>query len=150
MTQLVKLGEYEIASESLCNLIKLADALEVVKTKDDGSIYLKFKADLILETANNFAVLADGFNVQIATQIHFNPGLEREEFRDMVMQNFYKTNRKLVEMAGELMALDMTEEEITEVVEGTKTMRHSAEGTRELQKYGSNHECCDNNTGCCG
>lgn len=144
MTSLVKLGEYDITTESLGNLIKLADSLEVVKTKEDGSIYLKFKADVILEIEKNFATIVDGFNVQVATQIHLNPDIEKTEFKDLVIQNFYETNRKLVAMAGDLMNLDMTEEEITEVVEGIVPMRHSAEGTKYIQQYNSN------DPGCCG
>lgn len=119
---LVKIGNREITESALDNLVKLANTLEDVKTRDNGDVYIKFKKDVIIETGNNFAILADGFNVQYADQIHFNPEFEKDVFKEMIISNFSEARYSIIEKAAELMDKELTKEEIEAVVNGTKIM----------------------------
>ncbi len=117
---LVKLGNKEITEPALDNLIKLANSLEDVKTRGNGDVYVKFKNDVIIETGNNFAVLTEGFNVQYANQIHFNPEFEKETFKKMITESFSDTRYKIVEKAAGLLDRELTHDEISAVVAGAK------------------------------
>ena len=122
MSNLVKLGNKDIEESALDNLIKLANCLDDVKTRNNGDIYVKFKKDVIIETDSNFAILSGGFNVQHANQIHFNPEFEPEEFRKMIRESFSDSRFKIIERAAELMDKELTKDEIIAVVNGKKIM----------------------------
>jgi len=123
MNDLVQLGQYSITTEALGNLVELANALKVVKTKEDGSLYLQFKGDVILETEKNIATFVDGFNIQLATQIHLNPNMEGIELKEMIKSSFGESKRLLVKMAAAGLDVKLTEENITEVVGGIKSIQ---------------------------
>lgn len=120
MNNIVKMGNREISERSLDNLIRLADAIETTEVRENGDLYLKFKKDVIMECPNNFAILVDGFNVQYANQIHFNPEFDKEVFKDMITKNFSEARYKIIERAAELMSKELTKEEIEAVVNGKK------------------------------
>ena len=120
MNNIVKMGNREISERSLDNLIRLANAIDTTEVRENGDLYLKFKKDVIIESPNNFAILVDGFNVQYANQIHFNPEFDKEEFKDMITKNFSEARYKIIERAAELMSKELTKEEIEAVVNGKK------------------------------
>ena len=120
MNNIVKMGNREISERSLDNLIRLAKAIDTTEVRENGDLYLKFKKDVIIESPNNFAILVDGFNVQYANQIHFNPEFDKEEFKDMITKNFSEARYKIIERAAELMSKELTKEEIEAVVNGKK------------------------------
>ena len=115
--EMIKLGNQEISTTALDNLVKLANSIDEVNTQDNGQLYVKFKSDVIFETGN-FAVLTDGFNVQYATQIHFNPEFEREIFKNMVTSSFSDAKYKIIEKAAGLLDRELTHDEIKHVIEG--------------------------------
>ena len=120
--ELVKVGNKEITESSLDNLIKLANSIDNIKTRETGDIYIKFKNDVIIETGGNFGLLNDGFNVQYANQIHFNPEFEKDEFKSMIINNFSDARYNIIEKAAELMEKELTKDEIEAVVNGAKIM----------------------------
>jgi hypothetical protein len=128
---MVKIGNREITTHSLDNLVKLADAMDDVKIRDNGDLYIKFKKDLIVENNGNFALISDGFNVQVANQVHFNPEFERETFKKMIIDSFTDTRYKIVEKAAELLERELTPEEIMAVVNG-KALAELAEYDRSI------------------
>ena len=105
-----------------------------METKTNGDLFIKFKKDVIIEVPNNFAILVDGFNVQYANQIHFNPEFDKQEFKHMIKDNFSDARYRIIEKAAELMDKELTHEEVAEVVNGKKIMDLS-----EMQP-----EKCDN------
>lgn len=118
MSDLVQLGNREITTKSLDNLIKLADSIDKVENKNDGEIYIKFKSDVIIESGKNFAVLTNGFNVQIADQIHFNPECNKGDFKALIREDFERAKIKAIEIAAEQLSLELTKEEILEIIDG--------------------------------
>ena len=134
MNDLVNIGNMEISVQALENIIKLANSIDNVETKTNGDLFIKFKKDVIIEVPNNFAILVDGFNVQYANQIHFNPEFDKQEFKHMIKDNFSDARYRIIEKAAELMDKELTHEEVAEVVNGKKIMDLS-----EMQP-----EKCDN------
>ena len=122
MNELVTIGNREISAVSLDNLIKLANAIDIAEVKQSGDLYIKFKKDVIIETPNNFAILVDGFNVQYANQIHFNPEFDKDEFKSMIKENFSDARYRIIEKAAELMDKELSHEEVEAVVKGAKIM----------------------------
>src|SRR5574344_1855861 len=102
MNNIVKMGNREISERSLDNLIRLANAIDTTEVRENGDLYLKFKKDVIIESPNNFAILVDGFNVQYANQIHFNPEFDKEEFKKIITKNYSKEKYKTIERAAKL------------------------------------------------
>jgi len=123
--EIIKIGSKEISITSLDNLVKLANSLEDVQVKEDGSTYIKFKKDVIIESGNNLAFIADGFNIQYAKQIHFNPEFEKEQFREMLLNDFEDTKYKIVEKSAELLDRELTKEEIKTVINGGTLTDHA-------------------------
>ncbi len=132
---MVSIGNKEITVQALDNLIKLANAIDSTEVKPTGDLYIKFKKDVIIETPNNFAILVDGFNVQYANQIHFNPEFDKDEFKAMIKDNFSDARYRIIEKAAELMDKELTHEEVEAVVKGAKIMELS-----ELEVHNCDHD----------
>lgn len=125
MNDMVNIGNKEISVKSLDNLVKLANAIESTEIKPNGDFYIKFKKDVIVENPGNFAILSDGFNVQYANQVHFNPEFEKDVFKNMIKESFDEARYKIIEKAAELMEKELTKEELQAVVDGKKIMEIS-------------------------
>ncbi len=149
MNDLVTIGNREISASALDNVIALANAIASTETKPNGDLYIKFKKDVILDIPNNFAILTDGFNVQYANQIHFNPEFDKDEFKAMIIGNFSDARYKIIEKAAELMDKELTHDEVEAVVRGAKIIEITEEEIRRAARGetgGCGHGC--NDSGC--
>ncbi len=118
----LKIGNRDLTEHSLEKLAILSDALESAKVDGTGSIHLKFKNDVIIDSPGNVAILNDGFNIQQAGKIFFCPYTnehEMEEFKEIVRENFKAAKYKIISDAATGMDQELTPSEINEVIAGT-------------------------------
>jgi len=103
------------------NLKTLLNAIEEIKEKDN-SIYLKFKKDVIIE-ANNMATIANGFSIQYANQIHFNPDMKKEIFKEMVLEHFNDIKLDIIKGIISKLELNLSDDEVEKLINGEKQVK---------------------------
>jgi len=141
--EMVKIGNREITETALDNLVRLANSLEDVKTRENGDLYVKFKNDVIIENGGNFATISNGFNVQVADQIHFNPEFERNTFKKMIMESFSETRYRIIEKAAQLLDRELTHEEVEAVVQGRPLHEFGNFSEKKVKKIKFPKDSCD-------
>lgn len=131
------------------NLKKLAHAIDVIETKPSGELYVKFKSDVILDSQGSVAIFANGFNVQFATQIHFNPHPDKDMFLRMMRDSFPTSNKLIVKASSELLDEKMTSDEIDDIVAGEKQMPTGIQPDSECGQGHATEQKCDHKTEGC-
>jgi hypothetical protein len=141
--EMIKIGNKEITETALDNLVRLANSLEDVKTRENGDLYIKFKNDVIIENGGNFATISNGFNVQVADQIHFNPEFERTAFKEMLMESFEETKYRIVQRAAQLLDRELTHEEVEAVVHGRPLHEFGEFDEKKVKKIKLPKDSCE-------
>ena len=72
---------------NLAKLNTLSEAIDDIRYLDDGSLYIRYKNNLVTETmGGNYTYTKNGYNVTMGSIIHFNPN--KKDVMDMVKSDF--------------------------------------------------------------
>lgn len=68
-------NKLEELSKNIDKLNTLANAIDNISVKDDGSVYIKFNSNIVLTTAANVVIATEGDTVIKSNIIHLNPDI---------------------------------------------------------------------------
>jgi hypothetical protein len=99
-------------------LTKLADSIEKIEVEQD-TIQIKFKGNVIIKN-KNFVNLSDGFNINYANQIHFNPDYPNKKEFEAKINKIEMMKIEMVKNILKNLGQDVMEEDIKDIINGDK------------------------------
>ena len=110
----------KLEDEDIAKLLKLSNSIDSINIDDsDGTTHIKFKNSVILESAENFTTVADGFIMAQGQQVHFNPMCSKIRFmKDLVESTNHEIKQKIIAQTVNALNIDASSEQIEGIISG--------------------------------